>query len=119
MINNPYTGSVGSQTVFVPIGDPPTISGVGQNGATITVAGTGFASGAVVNFFNKQANGSVVNLGGFGLSVTIVSPTQLRFTVPNGAVPGPCYIQVVNPPYISFTATDGSDPDGGFTLTAS
>ena len=119
VINNPYSGNVGSQTVFVPIGDPPTISAVHQNGATITVTGTGFANGAVVNFFNKQANGSVVNLGGPGLSVTVVGPTQLRFTVPSGAVPGPCYVQVVNPPYITFTATSGDDPDGGLTLVAS
>jgi len=119
VINNPYTGSVGSQTVFVPIGDPPTLSGVSQNGSTITVTGTGFANGAVVNFFNKQPNGSVVNLGGTGLSVTVVGPTQLRFTVPSNAAPGPCYVQVVNPPYITFTATDGNDPDGGFVLVAS
>lgn len=117
VINAPYTGSVGSQTVFVPIGDAPTLTSVSQSGATITVRGTGFATGAVVNFFNKQGGG-IVNLGGFGLTVTVVSATELRFTVPSTAVPGSCYVQVVNPPYIVFTATSGSDPKGGFTLVA-
>jgi sugar lactone lactonase YvrE len=117
VINSPYTGSVGSQTVYAPLGDPPTLSGVSQSGSTITVTGTGFSSGAVVIFFNLQGSG-VVNLGGPGLNVTVVGPTQLHFTVPAGAVPGPCFVQVVNPPYIAFTATSSSDPHGGLILVA-
>ena len=115
VINNPYSGNVGSQTVFVPIGDPPTITTVSQSGTTITVTGTGFANGAVVNFFNKQANGSVVNLGGPGLVATVQSAAHLTFAVPSGAVAGPSYVQIVNPPFIAFTSS-GNDPDGGFTL---
>src|SRR5262249_21144090 len=96
-------------------GNPPTISSIKQSGSTITVAGTNFASGAVANFFNTQAGGTVVNLGGPGLVATVDSSTQLHFTVPAGAVPGPCYVQIVNPPFISFTSS-GNDPHGGFTL---
>lgn len=115
VINNPYVGNVGSQTVFVPIGDPPTITLVTQNGANISVTGTGFANGAVVNFFNKRQDGTVANLGGPGLVATVQSSTQLSFPVPSGAVPGSSYVQIVNPPFISFTSS-GSDPHGGFIL---
>src|SRR5262249_16673534 len=115
VINNPYTGFVGSQTVFVPIGDPPTLTGVSQNGNTIIVTGTGFANGAVVNFLNKQNNGGVMNPGGPVLQVTVSSTTQLQFTVPATAAPGLSYVQIVNPPFITFTST-GNDPDGSFTL---
>jgi hypothetical protein len=121
VVNNPYVGNVGSQTVFVPIGDPPTITAVSQSGtvsqgrSTVTVTGTGFANGAVVNFFNTQSGGAVVNLGGPGLTVTVLSSTQLRFAVPSSAMAGSSYIQVVNPPFISFTSS-GNDPDGGFSL---
>lgn len=115
IVNSPYAGFVGSQTVFVPIGDPPDIASVSQSGSTITVAGTNFANGAVVNFFNRRPNGSVMNLGGPGLVATVLSPTQLRFQVPQNAVPGACFIQIVNPPFIPFTSS-GSDPDGSFTL---
>jgi hypothetical protein len=37
--------------------------------------------------------------------------------VPFDAVTGPAYVQVINPPFIGFTAT-GNDPDGGFFMTA-
>ena len=79
------------------------------------MAGTGFADGAVVNFFNQQSGGAVMNLGGPALAATVDSTTQLHFAVPAGAVPGAAYVQIVNPPFIAFTTT-GSDPDGSFTL---
>jgi len=47
--------------------------------------------------------------------VTVVSQTQLQFAKPATAVPGPAYVQVINPPYIGFTSS-GNDPNGGFTL---
>jgi hypothetical protein len=43
------------------------------------------------------------------------SAAHLTFAVPSGAVAGPSYVQIVNPPFIAFTAS-GNDPDGGFTL---
>ena len=115
VVNSPYTGNVASQTVFAPIGNPPTLTGVTQSGSTITVRGTGFASGAALNFFAPAAAGGVANFGGLGLAVTVVSSTQLQFTLPTGTAPGPAYVQVINPPYIALTSS-GNDPHGGFTL---
>jgi hypothetical protein len=43
VVNSPYNGNVGSQVVYASLGGPPTITGVTQNGATVTIAGTGFA----------------------------------------------------------------------------
>ena len=120
VINNPYAGNVVSNAVSVPIGAALSIASVSQTGSTITVTGTGFASVSVINFFNQQPGGTV-NLGGYNASgqpnipLTIVSSTQLTFSVPAGAVSGPSYVQVINPPYIPFSST-GGDPDGAFTL---
>ena len=86
-----------------------------QNGSTVTVTGTGFANGAMVNFFNQQPGGAVWNVGGSGLQVTVMSMTQLKFTVPDNASPGASYVQIINPPFITLTST-GNDPDGSFTL---
>ena len=120
VVNSPYTGNVLSNAVSVPLGALLTISGVSQSGTTVTVTGTGFSTLSVINLFNTQ-NGGAVNLGGLGpngqakIPLTVTSSTQFSFTVPAGAVSGPSYVQVLNPPFIPFTSTAG-DPDGGFNL---
>jgi hypothetical protein len=114
VVNNPYSGAVGSQIVYVPIGDPPTITQVAQSGNTVTVTGTGFANGAAVNLFAHTASGAVVNFGP-GTVVTVVSQVELSFAKPANAVPGMAFVQVINPPYIPYTAT-GNDPHGGFMM---
>jgi hypothetical protein len=42
------------------------ITKITQIGTTISVDGTGFSKHSVINLFNTQAGGGVVNLGGFG-----------------------------------------------------
>jgi hypothetical protein len=49
------------------------------------------------------------------IPLTMVSATELRFTVRAGAVSGGAFVQIVNPPYIFFTSS-GCDPDGVFSL---
>jgi hypothetical protein len=114
VINNPYSGFVGSQTVFVPIGDPPTITRVSQNGNTITVDGTGFANGAVVNFFNQQPNG--------GLQPRRSRAGGDREFERSAAIPGAAgrgagrILSADRQPAVHLVHLLGSDPDGGFTL---
>jgi hypothetical protein len=78
-------------------------SGISQAGSTITVTGTGFSSATVINLFNAQPGG-VVNLGDLNpdgspkIPLTVPSSTQFSFAVPAGAVPGPAFIQAINPP---------------------
>jgi len=121
VVNSPYTGPVISNAVSVPIGAPLTISSVAQNGSTIDVHGTGFSVVSVINFFNAQPGGAVLNLGGYGgngqpnIPLNVVSDTEFTFAVPAGAASGKSYVQVINPPYIPFSST-GADPHGGFTL---
>ena len=54
VVNSPYTGNVGSQVVYVSLGGAPTIASVAQIASTVTVNGSGFATGAVINLFNRQ-----------------------------------------------------------------
>jgi len=121
-VNSPYNPSVVSNAVSVPLGAQLTITGVTQQGTTVTVNGTGFSVASVINLFNRQG-AAVVNLGGYNaqgqpnIPLTMSSDTQFTFSAPANAVTGPAYVQVLNPPYIPFSST-GGDPDGGFTLTA-
>lgn len=119
VVNSPYTGNVASNAVSAVIGAQPTITSVRVVGPTVTVTGTGFCTLSVINLFNRQGD-SVVNLGGFGpagarVPLTLASDTQFTFTRPPGAVAGPAFVQVLNPPFIPFSSS-GSDPDGAFTL---
>jgi sugar lactone lactonase YvrE len=112
---------VGSNPVSVPIGERIRLDSLSQNGFNITVNGAGFSVRTIISFFNAQAGG-VVNLGGIvnGLSripFTLQSPNQMTFAVPDGAVDGPAYVQLLNPPFIPFTST-GSAPAGAFTVNA-
>lgn len=113
-----------SNAASVPIGARISVSSVIQTGSTITVTGTGFASlstggPTVINFFNTQPGGKVVNLCGLKAGNAVCTgfstDTQLQFSVPSGAAPGPSYIQALNPPFVPFTSS-GSDPGGSFTL---
>ena len=119
VVNNPFTGNVLSNAVSAVIGSQVTISNVSQVSITITVTGTGFSSLSVINFFNLGA--TPFNLGGLDgsgdpfIPLNFVNETEFTFTVPAGAVTGPAYVQVLNPPFIPFSST-GNDPDGAFTL---
>ncbi|MDX2170964.1 MAG: hypothetical protein SF182_28100 [Deltaproteobacteria bacterium] len=122
VVNSPYVGNVVSNAVSLPIGATLSISAVSQSGTTVTVDGTGFSSRSVINLFNLQGS-AVPNLGGLNpdgsgrIPLTIVSAQRFQFSVPAGAVSGPAYIQVLNPPFTAY-ASSGGDPDGAFTLAA-
>jgi len=109
-----------SNAVSVPIGQAISVTSVTQSGDTITVNGTGFANKmTVLNLFNTQTSG-VVNLGGLGpggpkIALAFINSDQVTFTKPTNAMPGPSYVQMLNPPYTPFT-TSGSGPLGSFTL---
>jgi ELWxxDGT repeat protein len=111
-----------SNAVAAVIGAVPTISGVSVTGGLVTVTGTGFCALTVINLFNVQGGG-VVNLGGLGpggtakIPLLSVTDTQFSFARPAGAVTGPAFVEVLNPPFIPFSSS-GSDPDGAFTLPA-
>jgi hypothetical protein len=122
--------AIKSNAVSVPIGAAVTVSSVTQSGCTVTVKGTGFAvTGAglppftVINLFNSQS-GVAVNLGGLGaggvpkVALNITSADQFTFGLAGiGVVPGPSYVQVLNPPFVPFT-TSGDTPNGAFTAAA-
>ena len=120
--------AIKSNAVSVPIGSPVTVTSVEQTGCTVTVNGTGFAingSGlppnlTVINLFNPRG-GAVINLGGLSsigaprIPLSITSSTQFTFSLSGtGFVPGPSYVQVLNPPFISFTSS-GDAAGGAFT----
>ena len=91
-----------------------------QEGATVFVVGTGFTPKTVINFFFKRGEADV-NLGGLDskgrplILITIETPTMLSFAVPANALPGPAYVQAVNPPYTS-SFNSGTGPGGSFVL---
>jgi len=109
-----------SAAVSAPLGARITLSKVTQAGAIINVSGTGFASATVINFFNTQRS-AVVNLGGLNadgssrIPLTFIDSTHFAFAVPLSAVPGPSYVQAINPPFVFF-ASSGNGPGGVLTL---
>ena len=109
-----------SNAVSVPIGQQITLTSVVQAGSTITVTGTGFSTLTVINFFNLQPKG-VVNLGGLGaggsanIPLSLVNSDKFTFSKPAGSVPGPAYVQALNPPFVPFTSS-GNSPAGALTL---
>jgi hypothetical protein len=111
----------GSNFVSVPIGEPIRLDHVSQSGSTITATGAGFSVRTIISFFNAHSGG-VVNLGGLVngtqslIPFTLVSSQQLSFQIPTGAVSGPAYVQLLNPPFIPFTST-GSTPNGGINIS--
>jgi ELWxxDGT repeat protein len=110
-----------SNAVSSVLGAAPTITSVTAAGTTVTVNGTGFCSLSVINLFNLQG-GAAVNLGGLEgggakVPLTIVSDTQFTFQRPAGAVTGPAFVEVLNPPFIPF-ASSGDAPDGAFKFPA-
>jgi hypothetical protein len=114
-------GFKASNAVSSVIGAAPSITSVTVSGTTVTVNGTGFCALSVINLFNLQG-GVAVNLGGLDgggakVPLTIVSDTQFTFQRPAGAVTGPAFVEVLNPPFIPF-ASSGDDPDGAFDFPA-
>jgi hypothetical protein len=114
------TYSAKSNAVSVPLGARINVTKVTQSGSTLTVDGTGFSTLTVINLFNTQA-GKTVNLGGLNshgaakIPLTLISSTRFTFRVPAGAVPGPAFVQALNPPFLPFTSS-GNDLCGVFTL---
>src|SRR5581483_4675731 len=78
-------------TGTVTTGSPPVVTSIAPtsvdstNSSTISVSGTGFMPGAVIQ------------IEGRSLPTTVVSPTLLTGVVPAGLPPGPYAITVVNP----------------------
>jgi hypothetical protein len=109
-----------SGAVSVPIGQKISVASVIQTGTVIAVKGTGFSVLTVINFFNQQGV-ITANLGGLKsngtpkIPITVLSPAQFTFTRPSGALPGPAYVQALNPPFVPFTGS-GNAPGGAFTL---
>jgi len=109
-----------SNAVSVPIGSRIAVMAVTQDGATLSVAGTGFSTLTVINFYASK-DGHMVNLGGTtaggapAIAITLVSDTELTFKVPAGAAPGSAYVQTMNPPFIPFSSS-GNTPNGAFIL---
>jgi hypothetical protein len=112
--------SKSSNAVSVVVGATISVTSVTQGLAVITVNGTGFSTETVINFYNSTSGG-VVNLGGTGPSgpsipLTLINPNQFTFTKPALAMPGPSYVQALNPPFVPFTSS-GTGPGGAFILT--
>ena len=104
------------------IGARISVLSVTQTSSTLTVDGSGFSSLTVINFFNAQG-AAVVNLGGISASgaavipLTLLSENRFTLTVPSSAVPGPSYVQALNPPFVPFSSA-GNGPGGAFILSS-
>ncbi len=109
-----------SNAVSIPIGQELRVASVSQGGTIVTVNGTGFSILTVINLFNKQG-AVVVNLGGLKpggtprIPLTVLNSTRFTLTRPAAAVPGPAYVQALNPPFVPFTSS-GNAPGGSFTI---
>ncbi len=109
-----------SNAVAAPIGDRISVSSVSQSGKTLTANGNGFSILTVINLFNMHG-AVVVNLGGLKpggapvIPLTFISQNKFSFTLPTGAVPGPAYVQALNPPFVPFSSS-GSAPGGNIVL---
>ena len=107
-----------SNSVSVPVGAQIAITSITQLSNTITVNGRCFAPATVINFFNQQGL-TTPNLGGIvgGAAVIplhLINSNHFTFTKPAKALPGPSYVQAINPPFVPYTSSSG--PTGGFTL---
>jgi hypothetical protein len=104
------TYSKKSNAVSVPLGQSIGVKSVVQSGSTIRVEGTGFSSLTVINLFNAQGT-ATVNLGGLKsngqprIPLTVINSTLFTFARPSSAVPGPTYVQALNPPFLPFTSS--------------
>jgi hypothetical protein len=122
VINKGADGSFSkmSNAVSVPIGDRIAITSVSQSVKTVTVGGSGFSKLTVVNFFSLSG-GVTVNLGGLHkngtpkIPITLVTPNVFTFTAPAAAMPGPAYVQALNPPFVPFSSS-GNSAAGSFVL---
>ncbi len=95
---------------------------VTQEGATVFVIGKGFTQETAINLFCRTADNDI-NLGGLDpqgtplIPITVHSPAMLSFTVPGTALPGPAYVQALNPPFMR-NLNSGTGPGGAFVLEA-
>ena len=71
----------------------PTSANSGDPAFTLTLNGSNFFNGSLINFVNATTS------FGNGIAATFVSPTQLTATIPAAAIalPGPFFVLVVNP----------------------
>ena len=53
--------------------------------------------------------------GAPAIALTLISDTQMTFTLPAAIVAGPAYVQVLNPPFIPFTSS-GNAGGGAFDV---
>jgi hypothetical protein len=90
----------------------PTSANSGDPSVTLTLNGSNFISGAIVDFNNSYGFGGA-------LATTFVSPTQLTAVIPSSAIllPGTYSIEVVNPApnfpfsnFLNFTVNLGVYP---------
>ena len=86
----------------------------------MTVTGSGFSDRTVINVFSLQ-DSATVNLGGFDrdgaprIRVKVITPGEITFIKPLGAVAGKSYVEAVNPPY-GRMGSSGTGPSGEFAL---
>jgi hypothetical protein len=59
--------------------------------------------------------GALTAAGAAKIPLTFVSDTKFTFSVPAAAVPGPSYVDALNPPFVPFTSS-GTGPGGAFIL---
>jgi hypothetical protein len=94
------TASLNSAFTFFPSASAPTITSVspvaGAAGTVVTISGTNFVSGAIVNFGSTAAT-----------SVTVLNATQINATAPNGTAGTKANITVINPNGLSVSLAGG------------
>lgn len=114
LVNDPYEGNVSSNAVVVSVGARIAVDAVTQEGDRIVVTGKGFAANTVLNLFNRQG-GAAVNLGGLDgtgkpvLGLDVISPERIEVSRPPNAVPGPAFVQALNPPFLASTASQPTE----------
>jgi hypothetical protein len=94
------TGNLNSGFTFFPSNSAPTISSssppAGNTGTVVTITGTNFVSGAIVNFGSTRAS-----------SVTVLSATQISAIAPYATAGAKVNISVTNPNGLSAGFTNG------------
>lgn len=92
------------------ISEPVSIERITLEGSSVIVEGSGFSSRSVLNLFADQEEGMIL-LGGHDpdgrprIAFTLSGPRRLSFVLPARAAYRPAYLQIVNPPFLSFCRT--------------
>jgi hypothetical protein len=109
-----------SNAVSVPIGQRITVASVSQSARIVTVQGSGFSVLTVINLFAMRGT-AAVNFGGLApdgaakIPLTLINDGKFTFSLPGTVVPGPAYVEALNPPFTHFTSS-GNGPGGSFTV---